>query len=471
MPTRDYNLVESGIADLIKSGDCRAMLITDSTGTPNTIADSDSQQATLYQTIYRQWSSLVTWKGIVFGGTSGQGLNQVNPHASVSTTVRAPDDAHTNGDTQFKGMPRQDNVFGATVADNTALLGNRVIPGGTPAKNPFAAAFADREVTCWALCRVHNLGTGGAASVKFQTRRVDSGGGSPSIKNTTAGQALAGSPGTAYFEAICPVHGSAGKEYPDHRLLMDGTQTTGQDANTIVTGMRDDALATGFQLASFGVGGAGTGNWLDPDDPDAAGTGGQRAFIHDTTLEDVVAATQTNLFVIFLSANDGTYDTNWRRRYEKVIERCAAAADANSIEAKFLLITQHACNNLSKAKSDQHWAAIENIRDSGGTASHGTLDGVVYAVVPWSRIAAINLRLAHAARGAISGEVDADGVWVSGPNNGASGTGTYMFDHIHRTRLGADYDAETIAQVIHSPTPEGSRHKRVRRLIGSGVIR
>lgn len=455
------NFIENGIPDLLLGERCPLLFVGDSISNQNTNGVADDEQSNIVHGLFRTWTG--PFSGACCPSAAGHGLGiQTYAANGIGTTLRDPNETFDGSVTQFAPMRRHDLSFGATLADATNIFRTYAVPGTAPYTNPAAPVLANEVCTVEFICLRH---AAGAALVKIDGRRCLSDGSGSANTATSSAVSLNGADALVSVSLSLPVH--ATRAYPDFRLQMaGGGNAANQSAHVAVARAYRDV--PGLEICAMAVGGAGTSNWLDPADPDAAGVSGAQALIKDIYLINLFALMGFKAVIIFLGANDTTLGAD---RYEKLIERLyAASVAAGNPDLQFILWPRYACAATPLADSDASFDMLSRFARVG-TSGHGTLGGVDYAPVGPGNISVWNLREAMARPGYSIVDVTAQGVLQEGSHSPGAGTGTFLFDKVHPTCLLADAISTQFEYAVRNPrATRHAREERSHRAMRSSMI-
>lgn len=444
---RSYRLAEPNFAPRLISGGARALWVGDSISNPNTSANADDAQTSMFQSWIRNWPW--AWGGIMVPGSGGGGLAIRTGGTGVGTTVRSPEDTFDPDVSNFNHHPRPDNSFGATVADGTNIFGSYVIPGFT-VQTSLASIFADQTTVASAAMLTH---AAGANSVRLDLRRVDSAGSGAVSKTTTTGVTLTASRGVVKLTGNIATHAGGTRPYPDCFIEMDGSSNTAsQSAHCLGIWFHRSDLTSALKLFGGGVGGSASPNWLHTSDADADAD----TYMDDGAMLGYCAATEINTVFVQLGANESGQLTTagYRTRMEKIAQRWYAAMKAAGIGSPVVIfVVNYACPNFSLTNAANQATALYDIARTGINArSAPSGSTMTYGAVPASALGMLDLAQLIARRGPVSSAVDGSGTLIA---NGSGGT--YLVDNIHPTRLGGDYIMGLVFDEFESPFRGGVR--------------
>ncbi len=454
---RSYNLGTPRFAPRLKFGGARALWFGDSISNPNTSANADTVQSSAFQGWIRNWPW--AWGGIMVPGSGGGGLAIRTGGTGVGTTVRNPDATFDSVQTRFNTHPRPDNSFGTTVADGTNIFGSYVIPGFT-VQSSLSGIFLDQTTRATAAMLRH---PDGAASVRLDLRRVDSAGSGAVSKSTTSGVTLNGTRAVISITGSIATHAGGTRPYPDCFVEMDGASNTdAQSAQCLGIWFDRTDLTSALKFFGGGVGGSTSADWLDVNDDDASAT----TFIDDEAMMGYCAATLIDTVFIHIGANDSgggdnMTSANYKRRVARIAQRWySAMVAAGTPDPAIVFVTQYGCinaplENVTVAAESQYDICRAGIDAS--TAPSGS--PLTYIAVPRNALGLLNLPALLARAGPVTGEINADGTFVSGPGGATPSTGTYMVDSIHWSRLGVDHTMNLVFDEFEAPYAGGPRSR------------
>ncbi|MCC6284016.1 MAG: SGNH/GDSL hydrolase family protein [Phycisphaerales bacterium] len=392
----------SNISNLIKSGDCRLLLIGDSISNRNT---DTPNQSSMYWGIIRRWSP-DRWVGICTPTNAHGPTTTINFPSGAAASTRIKSLSNVPGQREFSyGYER---FSGAPTVD--ALWFADSPPGRTIAGTGLGAAGQWRDGDWFAgvdlaasfiVLRTPE----GIPSVRMESRRgVNQFTGDPT--------SLAGPVEVVQVPApLAP----AGGTQAEFRILAEGGHNEGLLPNHLLwlTTRIYAPGQTGFQLDTLAVGGSRLRDWLANGD-----------FASDTHLREYLAATgNPNLIMIQLGANDGGFDIFWKRDLERLINRFASLSQANGADIPYyLLVTPYGTLN-----SIRHFRVLDAAQFEHEVAVSGT------DIVAGTHIGHINVP------GILNGPIDQ----------------ALLVDNIHPRPEGADFIASLLWQAISDEVYDG----------------
>lgn len=409
----------------------------------------------MYQGWIRNWRE--AWGGIMVPGSGGGGLAIRTGGTGVGTTTRDPDETFDGSQTRFNTHPRQDNSFGATVADGTNIFGSYVIPGFT-VQTSLSSIFADQTTRATAAMLKH---PSGAASVRLDLRRVDSSGSGAVSKTTTTGVSLNGTRSIVTLTGAIATHAGGTRPYPDCFIEMDGaSNTSAQSAHCLGIWFDRTDLTSQLRLWGGGVGGSTSDDWLDVNDANASAT----TIIDDDAVMGYCVATGINTVLVQIGANDSGGSGNmasagYRTRIARIAQRWySAMVAAGTTDPAIIFVTQYGAPNaplanVQAAAESQYTICREGIAASAAPSG----SPLTYIEVPKAALGMVNMPELLARAGAVTNAVNADGTLI-----GAGSGGLYMADNIHPKRLGVDYMMGLLFDELESPA-SGSWRARLAR--------